>query len=72
MGKGGMFCQQGSKEAAMQKQYLEAGKFVTTHGVTGEIKAYPYCDSVCRKRGPTRGWCCCGLRVSILWRMPVR
>lgn len=29
----------------MQKQYLEAGKFVTTHGVTGEIKAYPYCDS---------------------------
>lgn len=29
----------------MQKQYLEASKFVTTHGVTGEIKAYPYCDS---------------------------
>ena len=29
----------------MQKQYLEAGKFVTTQGVTGEIKAYPYCDS---------------------------
>lgn len=28
----------------MQKQYLEAGKFVTTHGVTGEIKIYPYCD----------------------------
>ena len=29
----------------MQKKYLEAGKFVTTHGVMGELKAYPYCDS---------------------------
>ena len=29
----------------MQKQYLEVGKFVTTHGIMGEIKAYPYCDS---------------------------
>lgn len=28
----------------MQKQYLEAGKFVTTHGIQGELKAYPYCD----------------------------
>ncbi|MEG0803645.1 MAG: ribosome maturation factor RimM [Pygmaiobacter sp.] len=28
----------------MRKQYLEAGKFVTTHGVLGELKAYPYCD----------------------------
>ena len=24
----------------MQKKYLEAGKFVTTHGVMGELKAY--------------------------------
>lgn len=29
----------------MLKKYLEAGKFVTTHGVLGELKAYPYCDS---------------------------
>lgn len=27
------------------KQYLEAGKIVTTHGVHGEVKVYPYCDS---------------------------
>lgn len=35
----------GRKGAEMQKRYLEAGKFVTTHGVMGELKAYPYCDS---------------------------
>lgn len=29
----------------MQKKYLEAGKIVTTHGVMGELKIYPYCDS---------------------------
>lgn len=28
----------------MLKQYLEAGKFVSTHGILGELKAYPYCD----------------------------
>lgn len=28
----------------MQKQFLEAGKFVTTHGILGELKVYPYCD----------------------------
>ena len=28
----------------MRKQFLEAGKFVSTHGVLGELKAYPYCD----------------------------
>lgn len=28
----------------MQK-YLEAGKVVTTHGLRGEIKIYPWCDS---------------------------
>ena len=27
------------------KQYLEAGKIVTTHGVAGEIKVYPWADS---------------------------
>lgn len=26
------------------KQYLEAGEFVTTHGVLGELKLYPWCD----------------------------
>ncbi len=28
-----------------KQQYLEAGKIVTTHGVRGEMKVYPYCDS---------------------------
>lgn len=27
------------------KQYLEAGEFVTTHGVRGELKLYPWSDS---------------------------
>lgn len=26
------------------KRYLEAGEFVTTHGVMGEVKLYPWCD----------------------------
>ncbi len=29
----------------MQKPYLEVGEIVTTHGVTGECKVYPWCDS---------------------------
>ena len=28
----------------MRKQYIEAGKIVTTHGVRGEVKLYPWCD----------------------------
>lgn len=27
------------------RRYLEAGKVVTTHGLRGEIKIYPWCDS---------------------------
>lgn len=27
------------------KQYLEAGEFVTTHGVRGELKLYPWSDT---------------------------
>ncbi|MEG0912847.1 MAG: ribosome maturation factor RimM [Oscillospiraceae bacterium] len=27
------------------KKYLEAGKAVTTHGINGELKIYPWCDS---------------------------
>lgn len=27
------------------KQYLEIGKAVTVHGVAGELKVYPWCDS---------------------------
>lgn len=27
------------------KKYLEAGKAVTTHGIKGELKIYPWCDS---------------------------
>lgn len=26
------------------KQYIEAGEFVTTHGILGELKLYPWCD----------------------------
>ena len=29
----------------MQKQFLEAGKIVNTHGVTGDIKVQSWCDS---------------------------
>lgn len=29
----------------MQKQYLECGKIVGTHGVVGELKVQPWCDS---------------------------
>lgn len=29
----------------MKKQYLEAGKIVTTHGIRGEIKIMPYTDT---------------------------
>ena len=27
------------------KKYLKAGKIVSTHGIRGEVKVYPYCDS---------------------------
>lgn len=29
----------------MTKQYLESGKIVNTHGVNGEVKIEPWCDS---------------------------
>ncbi|HBI64619.1 MAG TPA: 16S rRNA processing protein RimM [Clostridiales bacterium] len=29
----------------MKKQYLEIGKIVNTHGVRGDIKVHPWCDS---------------------------
>ncbi len=29
----------------MKKEYLEAGKIVTTHGIKGEVKIMPYTDS---------------------------
>lgn len=29
----------------MKKQFLEAGKIVNTHGISGEVKIMPYCDS---------------------------
>ena len=28
----------------MRKEYIEAGKIVTTHGVRGEVKVEPWCD----------------------------
>lgn len=28
----------------MMKPFLEAGEFVTTHGITGELRLYPWCD----------------------------
>ncbi|MBC8570122.1 ribosome maturation factor RimM [Zongyangia hominis] len=27
------------------KKYLETGKIVTTHGIKGEVKVYPWCDA---------------------------
>ena len=29
----------------MKKQFLECGKIVTTHGVLGEVKVQPWCDT---------------------------
>lgn len=29
----------------MQKPFLEVGEIVTTHGIRGECKVYPWCDS---------------------------
>lgn len=29
----------------MKKEFLEAGKIVATHGIRGEVKIMPYCDS---------------------------
>ncbi len=29
----------------MKKHYLEAGEFVRVHGVQGELRLYPWCDS---------------------------
>ena len=29
----------------MKKQFLEAGKIVTTHGIRGEVKVMPYTDT---------------------------
>lgn len=28
-----------------KKRYLESGKIVNTHGIKGELKVYPWCDS---------------------------
>lgn len=27
-----------------RKEFIEVGEFVTTHGITGELKLYPWCD----------------------------
>ena len=29
----------------LKKQYLETGKIVNVHGLKGEVKVYPWCDS---------------------------
>ena len=29
----------------MIKRFIEAGEIVTTHGISGEVKVYPWCDS---------------------------
>ena len=29
----------------MRKAYLEVGKIVTTHGIQGEVRVYPWCDT---------------------------
>lgn len=33
------------------KKYLEVGKAVSTHGIAGELKIYPWCDSADTLRG---------------------
>ena len=33
------------KEKRMRKAYLEVGKIVTTHGIQGEVRVYPWCDT---------------------------
>ena len=33
------------KEHTMLKQYLEAGRIVATHGIRGEVRMEPWCDS---------------------------
>ena len=29
----------------MQKEYLEIGEIVSTHGIKGEVRVQPWCDS---------------------------
>lgn len=29
----------------MKKQFLETGEIVTTHGIKGEVRVYPWCDT---------------------------
>lgn len=36
------------------KKYLEAGKAVSTHGIAGEVKIFPWCDSADVLRGIKR------------------
>jgi 16S rRNA processing protein RimM len=33
------------EEGPVKKKFLETGKIVTTHGVAGEVRVYPWCDS---------------------------
>ena len=35
-------------------RYLQAGKFVSLHGIRGELKIYPYCDSAVMLAGLPR------------------
>ncbi len=36
---------QGFGRGVMKKEFLEAGEFVSTHGIGGELRLYPWCDS---------------------------
>jgi len=33
------------REVLHMKKYIETGKIVTTHGLRGEVKVYPWCDA---------------------------
>ena len=33
------------KESGMRKRYLEIGKIVGTHGLRGEMRVEPWCDT---------------------------
>ena len=40
-----LFVENRKDETIMRKQYLEAGKIVGTHGLAGELRVQPWCDS---------------------------
>lgn len=50
----------------MKKQYLEAGKIVGTHGLRGDVRVDPWCDSAEFLCGFKRFYCADGTEISVL------